>query len=99
MNNKNLALWLVLSVGLFLLSFNSALAVSGGSISGYKWYDSDQDGIWDEGEPPINNWGIDISGPISPIVTTDENGFYQWDGLPDGDYTVCEPVSENWEHT
>ncbi len=27
-------------------------------ISGYKWHDLDGDGVWDDGEPPLENWTI-----------------------------------------
>ena len=53
------------------------------SKSGYKWHDLDADGVWDEGELPIENWvifidespynGILDSGEVS--VMTDADGF------------------------
>ncbi|HQN49269.1 MAG TPA: invasin domain 3-containing protein, partial [Caldisericia bacterium] len=55
------------------------------SISGYKWNDLNEDGIWDENEPPISGWEIYIDlnnngywNEDEPKTLTDENGFYSF---------------------
>ncbi|UCE75073.1 MAG: DUF11 domain-containing protein, partial [Methanomassiliicoccales archaeon] len=74
-------------------------------ISGYKYYDSDDDGVWDDGEDALANWtfhltGVDIYGKnVSRFQITDENGYYRFPGLINGNYTVCEYLPEGWTCT
>ncbi|UCE91290.1 MAG: hypothetical protein JSV90_07725 [Methanobacteriota archaeon] len=73
-----------------------------GSICGYKWLDSNMDGVWDEGEEPIPGWtifiyGEDVSGYlVDDFTVTDENGMYCFDGLLPGLYSVYEELREGW---
>jgi uncharacterized repeat protein (TIGR01451 family) len=73
-----------------------------GTIHGYKWNDVDGDGIWDDGEPPLPDWTIWFEGWLYPfgwmtgITTTDENGYYEFTGLPPGEYNVWEVQQDGW---
>ncbi|UCH88340.1 MAG: DUF11 domain-containing protein, partial [Thermoplasmata archaeon] len=74
-------------------------------ISGYKYFDRNGDGDWDAGEPALENWtmilnGTDIYGKnVSRVYITDESGYYQFAGLVQGNYTVCEILKESWNCT
>ncbi len=66
--------------------------------SGYKWYDRNGDGIWDEDEPAIPGWKIELyAGDMLLASThTDGNGYYAFIVKP-GTYTVKEVCpSANW---
>ncbi len=71
-----------------------------GSISGYKIYDKDDNGIQDKGEGGIEGWEIYLSGgslikkEISTL--TDSKGYYEFTGLAAGDYTVSEEKRNGW---
>jgi len=76
-----------------------------GTIYGYKWNDLNGDGVWDDGEPPLANWEIWFEGSLYPYgwmtgsTTTNENGYYEFTGLPPGTYNVWEIVQEGWIKT
>jgi hypothetical protein len=70
-----------------------------GEISGYKWNDLNGDGVWDIGEPPLEGWTINLAGPITGTDVTDENGYYEFLGLPAGTYTVSETLESGWTQT
>ena len=75
------------------------------SIGNYVWFDDNGNGVQDAGEPATQNVVVnlldatgaavtDASGaPIS--ATTDANGWYNFGGLPTGDYIV-EVDASNW---
>ena len=65
-------------------------------ISDAVWYDADGDGVLDPGEEGIAGVTVDLldsSGNVIATVTTDENGEFNFTGIPDGDYTIS--VSDN----
>ena len=74
--------------------------VGDNSIGDYVWYDADGDGVQDSAEPALSGveltltWaGVDgVFGTTDDVVlapvTTDSVGFYNFPGLPDGDYRV-----------
>ncbi|PJJ65425.1 SdrD B-like domain-containing protein [Compostimonas suwonensis] len=69
------------------------------SVSDYVWFDQNENGVQDPGEPGIpgvvlvitdtdGNPVTDVNGdPVGP-VTTDENGLYDFGQLPPGTYQV-----------
>lgn len=73
-------------------------------IDGYKFHDLNADGVWQLGadgepntgdtgeEPTLSGWTIELyeSGNLVDSTTTDANGYYRFDGLSDGTYTVQE---------
>ncbi|MFM2340099.1 MAG: hypothetical protein RLZZ360_735 [Candidatus Parcubacteria bacterium] len=69
------------------------------TVSGYKWNDTDADGLWDEGEIAIPGWTITVTdGEISTSTVTDEDGFYLF-SVPMGEWTVSEEMREGWTQT
>jgi SdrD B-like domain len=69
--------------------------------SGYKWYDRNGDGIWDEGEPAIDGWTIEVYAGenLEDSMLTDEFGYYEF-SLKPGTYTVKEVCpAANWVQT
>jgi fimbrial isopeptide formation D2 family protein/uncharacterized repeat protein (TIGR01451 family) len=67
-----------------------------GTIGDTVWYDMDSDGMQDTGEFGLANINVtlvgdlDGDGAVDDILatTTDSNGQYLFDRLPDGDYTI-----------
>lgn len=51
-----------------------------GMISGYKWEDMDKDGMWDEGEKPLNDWQICLN--------------YERIARPEGEYKLARAALE-----
>ena len=69
--------------------------------SGYKWYDRNGNGEWDEGEPVIPGWEIELYQGETLLASThtDVNGYYAFIVTP-GSYTVKEVCpAENWFQT
>ncbi len=61
------------------------------SIGDYVWWDLDEDGVQDAGEPGLKGVTVtlkDASGNTVGTTTTDDNGAYSFTGLEPGDYTV-----------
>lgn len=71
------------------------------SIFGYKFHDLDGDGEWDEGEPPIEGWTIDLDGEDGPLAstTTGPDGYFEFSGLGLGTYEVSEEMQDGWHNT
>jgi len=69
-----------------------------GEICGYKYEDMNGNGILDDGDTPIEGWVITLSGPVSGTTTTEDTGYFEFDGLTYGTYTVTEEDRENWVH-
>ncbi|RLJ09685.1 MAG: hypothetical protein DRP15_02830, partial [Candidatus Aenigmatarchaeota archaeon] len=69
------------------------------SISGFKFNDTNENGIWDEDELGISSWKINLGGFITDSVLTDEEGKYTFDNLPYGTYTVSEEQQKGWRQT
>jgi hypothetical protein len=63
--------------------------VVSGSISGWAYVDANRNGKIDAGEclPGVT---ISLDGPAKKTTTTDDNGWYQFSGLPAGTYQVSE---------
>ena len=62
-------------------------------ISGTVYHDANNDGIFDEGEEPIEGVIIellDADGNVVATATTDENGFYKFGDILPGQYGLRE---------
>jgi len=68
-----------------------------GSISGYKFNDLDGDGAWADNEPALSGWTITLDD--GQTTTTDANGYYIFNRLPFGSYTVEEVQQDDWTQT
>jgi len=80
-----------------------------GSIHGYKWNDLDGDGQRGE-ERLLSGWTIFIDedddgrlddGETSMVTSDSDNhfGWYWFENLPDGDYSICEVNQTGWTQT
>jgi hypothetical protein len=75
------------------------------TVSGTKFNDLNADGVWDGGEPGLQNWEITVTGtdhlgaPVALTTMTDINGEYTIDDLDRGSYTVCETDQTDWTQT
>jgi hypothetical protein len=68
-------------------------------IEGYKFHDLDADGSWDQpGEPGLEGWTIELYEGTTLVAstTTDSTGYYKFDALSNGTYTVVEVCPANW---
>lgn len=72
------------------------------SLSGAKFHDLDGDGVWDDGEPGLEGWEIQITGisgeaaGVEATTSTDANGDYGFDGLTPGEYEISEVMQNGW---
>ena len=75
------------------------------SIGDYVWEDMNGDGIQDATESGIEGVEVSLSGttgsgmPVSMTTTTDANGYYIFEGLAPGDYTVNFGLPMGYEYT
>jgi len=70
-----------------------------GCICGYKFNDTNMNGIWDMcTEEGIEGWEIQLwqDGRMIAWTLTDRDGHYSFCGLRIGDYTVIEGAQEGW---
>jgi len=62
-------------------------------IGDYVWYDVNQNGVQDAGEPGIAGVTVKLIEPVSgntiATVTTDGSGYYAFTGLKPGDYKIA----------
>ncbi len=77
------------------------------TVTGYKFNDSDADGIWDNGEPALQGWRIYVDQnnngqweTTEPNDITDPNGFYELPGLdaPE-ELTLAEEMQTGWNQS
>ncbi|MES2971227.1 MAG: SdrD B-like domain-containing protein [Patescibacteria group bacterium] len=83
-----------------------------GGISGFKWNDINGNGVFDNGEPKLSGWTINLYRDSDDVDTipeqlfastvTDVNGNYSFTNLsplPNRFYGVCEVQQANWTQT
>ena len=82
-----------------------------GTIQGQKYHDKNLNGQYDNGEQLLNDWIIFLDenynhvlddGEVYTKTYTDNQygkGTYLFEGLPLGDYLVCEQFQNNWAQT
>lgn len=67
-------------------------------LDGHKFLDVDGDGAWDQPEePPLAEWQIALSDGSTTV--TDDQGYYEFEYLADGLYTVSESCPDEWVQT
>ena len=71
------------------------------TVDGYKYNDLNGDGNWDEGEPVLAGWTIQLwrNGQLFATTTTDANGHYSFGVCLGGQYEVKEVVTSGWTAT
>ena len=68
-------------------------------ISGTVWYDFNNNGVKDNGEPGIQDWKIKLSGPQADSTITGANGNYLFFVSQPGLYSITEVVPAGWHVT
>jgi hypothetical protein len=68
-------------------------------LDGHKFEDIDGDGLWGPDELPLEGWEIRLSD--GSVTLTDGEGYYAFEELSYGTYTVSEvcPEGEDWVQT
>lgn len=72
--------------------------------TGAKFYDRDQNGNWDQEEPPLGQWEIHLDGvdgtnhSVNLVTWTDGGGYYTFT-VPPGSYVVSEVCPPGWAQT
>ncbi len=70
-------------------------------LHGYKYEDKNANGI-DDGEPGLEDWEIRIEGTTGwdaafvATTTTDADGYWEFDEIPPGTYTISEVQQDGW---
>lgn len=76
-----------------------------GSISGYSINDINGNGKWDTGEKGLQGWTIKLTGTskegtyVKKEMLTDTAGFYKFQNIPAGRYTISERLNEGFVPT
>ncbi len=75
-------------------------------ISGYKFYDANNNGVWNVGESPLSGWEVYIDENQNsqwdsgePKTTTNASGYYQFTNLQPGYYNIMEVPQTGWFQT
>jgi hypothetical protein len=74
-------------------------------VLGHKFNDINGNGIWDPNEPPLANWTIKLEGttedgtPVSLTTNTEDDGYYKFEDVSKGTYTLSEVLSGGWNQT
>ncbi|HSR35191.1 MAG TPA: SdrD B-like domain-containing protein [Anaerolineae bacterium] len=67
-------------------------------LDGHKFLDIDGSGVWDQpDEPPLEGWQIQLSD--GSVTHTNADGYYAFESLKDGTYTIHEVCPEGWVQT
>lgn len=87
----------------YCVAFN-ALEDELGSISGSVFFDSDQDGVWDDGEAELSGWTAYIDANSNDVKDGDElsdetSSPYLIDNLGNGTYTVRVVLQDGYTQT
>lgn len=72
-----------------------------GGIHGQKWLDINGDGVWDEEEPGLSGWEVQLTHEDGTVytTTTEEDGRYWFINVPGGIYTLTELLQPGWQQT
>jgi hypothetical protein len=79
-----------------------SLILSKGSVAGVVFNDVNKNGVYDQGEPLLNGWTVQLlaQGSTTPqTFTTDTNGGYSIPNLCNGTYIVKEVLQPGWSQT
>lgn len=72
-----------------------------GKIQGRKYHDLDQGGTLTGGDTQIEGWNVALLSGTSTVFSTvtDSSGYYAFNDLDPGTYTVIEEDRAGWRHT
>ncbi len=82
-------------------SFGAFGNVQLATIQGIKYLDVNLNGTYDNGDTPLANWTINLANSSGPVEykSTDANGFFQFNNLVPGQYTISEVVQPGYLNT
>ena len=72
------------------------------TIDGYKYKDKNHDGVHDDGEPGVEGVTITLTGEddegslVDREISTGEDGYFSFNDVKPGTYTVTETVPDGW---
>lgn len=69
------------------------------SVSGVVFNDLNGNGVKDGGEPGLEGWTVNISGPVTASTVSDMFGNYTFSSLSFGAYTISQAVQAGWTQT
>jgi hypothetical protein len=73
------------------------------SICGFKFHDLNENGVLDKNEPGLENWTFTLTNngekEIIDYATTDEYGYFCFNDIPAGHYSIDEVLQEGWYNT
>ena len=72
------------------------------TITGFKWNDENDNGIWDTNESKLSGWTIELvdeEDSVASTTVTDADGYYSFNEVPEGVWTVREVEQEGWRQT
>ncbi len=88
---------LTLDAGIFVPDTEPA------SLGDYVWYDTNENGIQDNGENGISNVTVRLINPLTEeilaVTATDGSGLYSFEGLMPGDYAVEFELPDDYRFT
>ena len=88
---------LTLDAGIFVPDTEPA------SLGDYVWYDTNENGIQDNGENGISNVTVRLINPMTEeilaVTATDGSGLYSFEGLMPGDYAVEFELPDDYRFT
>ncbi|MHB0857743.1 MAG: SdrD B-like domain-containing protein [Anaerolineae bacterium] len=80
----------------------TALQPTVAGVSGHVWHDWDHDGMYDEGEPPLEGVLLALADPHGTLIAstlTDAAGLYRFEGLLPGSYLLSETDLDGFTST
>ncbi|MGA6163340.1 SdrD B-like domain-containing protein [Amycolatopsis magusensis] len=106
MNGRRWRRWVVFAVlaavACLLTACTGVAHAEAKAVGGYVWFDTDRNGLQDQGEPPAEGVRATLVGEAGVAVgttLTGEDGRYLFGDLPDGGNQVCFDVIEDYELT
>ncbi len=85
---------------------NFGVHYDGSVVTGIVFYDENSNGARENGEPGLASWPVTLAGtqytggssglPLRRDTVTDSEGFYRFNNLPWGSYSVSVPESLYW---
>jgi hypothetical protein len=73
------------------------------SICGLKFHDLNENGVLDKDELGLENWTFTLTNigdcKIIDYATTDANGYFCFEDIPAGNYSIDEVLQEGWYNT
>ncbi|MDN3020282.1 SdrD B-like domain-containing protein, partial [Streptomyces sp. S.PB5] len=85
------------------LTLDAGLVPVTNRLGDFVWYDTNGNGIQDADEKPVSGVTVNLvdpaTGDVIKSTTTDDQGKYLFDQLPDGSYKVCFVKPEGYDWT